>query len=98
MTNDRLRSNPAPGGEPDFAPSSETPGGYVGQAAFDCCRAHRMIARKVLAVPRLVQQAAPGNVSTRGLPEACSIVRIKEEATGVAVSGDVRGSRLPNTR
>jgi hypothetical protein len=22
------------GGEPDFAPSSETPGGYVGQAAL----------------------------------------------------------------
>jgi hypothetical protein len=25
---------PSPGGEPDFAPSSETPGGYVGQAAL----------------------------------------------------------------
>jgi hypothetical protein len=25
---------PRPGGEPDFAPSSETPGGYVGQAAL----------------------------------------------------------------
>jgi hypothetical protein len=24
-----------PGGEPDFAPSSETPGGYVGQAALE---------------------------------------------------------------
>jgi hypothetical protein len=33
----------ATGGEPDFAPSSETPGGYVGQAAFDYCRPHRMI-------------------------------------------------------
>ena len=67
-------------------------------AAFDRCQTPGIIARKILAVPRLVQQAAPGNVSTRGLPEACSIVRIKEEATGVAVSGDVRGSRLPNTR
>ena len=37
-----------------------------------------MIARKVLALPNVVQQAAPGNVSTLGLLERCSIVRIKQ--------------------
>ena len=37
-----------------------------------------MIARKIVALPDVVQQAAPGNVSTRGLPERCSIVRIKQ--------------------
>jgi hypothetical protein len=37
-----------------------------------------MIARKILALLDVVQQAAPGNVSTRGLPERCSIVRSKQ--------------------
>ena len=45
--------------------------------AFDCCRSHRMIARKILALLNVVQQAAPGNVSTRGLSERCSIIRSK---------------------
>jgi hypothetical protein len=35
-----------PGGEPDCAPSSKTPGGYVGQAAFDRWQIPRMIAPK----------------------------------------------------
>src|SRR5215469_12001899 len=30
---DRVGKPESPGGEPDFAPSSETPGGYVWQAA-----------------------------------------------------------------
>jgi hypothetical protein len=47
-------------------------------AAFGCCHTHRMIARQILALPNVVQQAAPGNVSTRGLPERCSIVWIKQ--------------------
>jgi len=46
--------------------------------AFDCCRCHRTIARKILALLNVVQQAAPGNVSTRGLSERCSIVRSKQ--------------------
>jgi hypothetical protein len=37
-----------------------------------------MIARKIWTVPDVVQQAAPGNVSMRGLQEWCSIVRIKQ--------------------
>jgi hypothetical protein len=35
---------PSPGGEPDFAPSSETPGGYVGQAAFQYRQLYRLAA------------------------------------------------------
>jgi hypothetical protein len=31
----RVERTNGPGGEPDFAPSSETPGGYVGQAALE---------------------------------------------------------------
>jgi hypothetical protein len=45
-------------------------------AAFDCCRTHRMIARKAFALPNVVQQAALENVSTRALPEPCPIVPI----------------------
>jgi hypothetical protein len=42
-----------------------------------------MIARRILALPNVMQQAAPGNVCTRGLPERCSIVPIKHTgATG----------------
>jgi hypothetical protein len=37
-----------------------------------------MIAQTIVALPDVVQQAAPGNVSTRGLPERCSIVWIKQ--------------------
>ena len=47
-------------------------------AAFDCCRSHRMIARKILALLNVVQQAAPGNVSTHRLSERCSIDRSKQ--------------------
>ena len=55
-----------------------------------------MIARKILVLPNVVQQAAPGNVSARGLPERCSIVRIiQRHHRSLAASGDVRGSRLP---
>jgi hypothetical protein len=55
-----------------------------------------MIARKILAVPGVVQQAAPGNVSTRGLPERCFIVWIKQRYyRSLSASGEVRGSRLP---
>jgi hypothetical protein len=50
-----------------------------------------MIARKIVALPNVVQQAAPGNVSTRGLPERCSIVPEQTEILqGVAASGNVR--------
>jgi hypothetical protein len=74
---------------------SASPSAWRG-AAFDCCRTHHMIARKILALPNVVQQAAPGDVSTRGLPERCSIVRIKTKTLRVvAASGDVHGSRLP---
>jgi hypothetical protein len=55
-----------------------------------------MIVRKIVALPNVVQQAAPGNVSTRGLPERCSIVPEQTEILqGVAASGNARGSRLP---
>ena len=55
-----------------------------------------MIARKILALPNVVQQAAPGDVSTRGLPERCSIVRIKTKTLQVvAASGDSHRSRPP---
>jgi hypothetical protein len=37
-----------------------------------------MIARKILALPNVVQQAAPGNVSTCELLERCSIIPIKQ--------------------
>jgi hypothetical protein len=37
-----------------------------------------MIAQNILALPNLMQQAAPGNVSTLEFPEWCSIVRIKQ--------------------
>jgi hypothetical protein len=36
-----------------------------------------MIARGILALSNVLQQAAPGNVSTRGLPERRSIVGIE---------------------
>jgi hypothetical protein len=62
MTNDRSRS--------------ASPSAWRG-AAFHCCRTHRMIAGKILALPGVAQQAAPGNVSTRGLPARCSIGRIE---------------------
>jgi hypothetical protein len=47
----RTVARPLPGGGPDFAPSFETPGGFVGQAALQL---RSSISR---------QQAAPGNVS-----------------------------------
>jgi hypothetical protein len=37
-----------------------------------------MLAQNILALPNVVQQAAPGNVSTLEFPERCSIVRIKQ--------------------
>ena len=37
-----------------------------------------MIARNILALPNVVQQAAPRNVSTLGLPDWCSIVWVKQ--------------------
>jgi len=36
-----------------------------------------MIARKIMALRDVVQQAAPGNVSSRELPGRCWIVRTK---------------------
>jgi hypothetical protein len=55
-----------------------------------------MIARKISALPNVVQQAAPGNVSTRGLLERCSIRSDQTKTLQlVSTSGDVRGSRLP---
>ena len=63
MTNDRWWS---------FSPSA------CRGAAFECCRTHRTIAQKVFALPNVVQQAAPGNVSACGLSERCSIVWIKQ--------------------
>jgi hypothetical protein len=39
-------------------------------AAFNCCLTHRMIARVILVLPNVLQQAAPENVSTRELHEA----------------------------
>jgi hypothetical protein len=51
-------------------------------AAFDYCRNHRMIARKIWTLPNVVQQAAPENVSMRGLQEWCSIVRSNRDITG----------------
>ena len=49
--------------------SSFAPAGLLAVAGT-----HRMTARKILALPNVMQQAAPGNVSTCGLPERCSIV------------------------
>jgi hypothetical protein len=68
---------------------------------FDCCQTPGIIARKIVALPSVLQQAAPGNVSTRGLAKPCSIVRVKwrryrwwhlETFTGVAC----RHTRTPN--
>ena len=42
------------------------------------CRTHRMITRKGWTVLNFPQPAAPANVSTRGLQDRCSIVRIKD--------------------
>jgi hypothetical protein len=65
-------------------------------AAFNCCRIHRMIARKTLALPYVVQQAAPGNVSTRWITRAVFYRRDQTKTLQVmAASGDVRGRRLP---
>ena len=55
-----------------------------------------MIARKIFTLPNVVQQAAPGNVSARGLPERRSIELDRTKTLQVvAASGYVRGSRLP---
>jgi hypothetical protein len=55
-----------------------------------------MITRKILMLPNVEQQAAPGNVSTRGLPGRCPIVPEQTETLqAVAASGNVRGNRLP---
>jgi len=55
-----------------------------------------MIARKILAVPGVVQQAAPGNVSVAWITRAV-FYRLGQTKTlqVVAALGDVRGSRLP---
>jgi hypothetical protein len=55
-----------------------------------------MIARKILALPGVVQQAAPENVSTRWIARAV-LYRSDQtkELQAEAESGDVRGSRLP---
>jgi hypothetical protein len=45
--------------------------------AFDRCQAGGMIARKIMKLSNVVQQAAPGNVSARELPKRCRIVRTK---------------------
>ena len=62
MISDGGVPKPRAGGEPDFAPSPETPGGYVGQAALQEASSISW------------QQAAPGNVSTRGSSIACRIL------------------------
>jgi hypothetical protein len=49
----RVERTERPGGEPDFAPSSETPGGYVWQAALKHGSSMGC------------WQAAPGNVSAQ---------------------------------
>jgi hypothetical protein len=52
-----------------------------------------MITRKVLALPNVVQQAAPGNVSTHGLLSGVLSFWIKQGTTG---RGGIRGrSREP---
>jgi DUF971 family protein len=55
-----------------------------------------MIAQNILALPKVVQQAAPGNVSTREFTKAV-FDRSHQTKTlqVVAASADVRGSRLP---
>ena len=57
-----------------------------------------MITRKILALPNVVRQAAPGNVSTREIPERCFVGRSDQTKSlqVVAASLDVRGSRLLN--
>jgi hypothetical protein len=73
---------------------SDSPSAWRG-AAFECRRTHRMIVRKTLALSNVVQQAAPGNVYTRGLPSGVLSFGSNKKLQVLAASGDVRGSRPP---
>ena len=84
------------GGEPDFAPSSETPGGYVGQAAFNLSRDPSHDRAKSLGAAR---RHAAGGSRERLNAWITRAVFYRQDKTeilkGVAASENVRGSRLP---
>ena len=97
-------------GRPDFAPSSETPGGYVGQAAFDCCQTHRKIARGIFALANVLrkggsQERLYARIGREVFDQSvkrrrCTWWPHQETIAGAACrqSGSLSKSKLPITR